>query len=79
MTKCKPIQKENCVKVPREVIEQKTEKQCLPFELSQAELEASANIDPCLQQGFVADFGHDQHGTTAGYGGKIFFLANIWL
>ena len=52
MTKCRPIQKEKCVKVPREVIVQKEEKQCLPFEISQAEIDAQANVDPCGQQGF---------------------------
>ena len=52
MTKCRPVQKEKCVKVPREVIVQKEEKQCLPFEISQSEIDAQANVDPCGQQGF---------------------------
>ena len=52
MTQCKPVQKEKCVKVPREVIVQKVQKQCLPFEVNQAELDAQANIDPCAQQGY---------------------------
>ena len=52
MTKCRPVQKEKCVKVPREVIVQKEQKQCLPYEISQAEIDAQANVDPCLSQGF---------------------------
>ena len=52
MTKCRPVQKEKCVKVPREVIVQKEQKQCLPYEISQAEIDAQANVDPCLNQGF---------------------------
>ena len=52
MTKCRPVQKEKCVKVPREVIVQKEQKQCLPYEISQAEIDVQANVDPCLNQGF---------------------------
>ena len=52
MTKCRPVQKEKCVKVPREVIVQKEQKQCLPYEISQAEIDIQANVDPCLSQGF---------------------------
>ena len=66
MTQCRPVQKEKCVKVPREVIVQKEEKQCLPFEISQAEIDAQANSDPCGQQGF------DLGGQGAGHEGKYY-------
>ena len=70
MTKCKLVQKEKCVKVPREVIVQKEEKQCLPFEISQAEIDAIAHADPCLQQGFT-DLGGQvlEQGGGSAYGG----------
>jgi len=62
MTECRPVQKEKCVKVPREVIVQKQEKQCIPFEINQSELDAQANIDPCAQQGF--DYGGQAVGAS---------------
>ena len=47
MTKCRPVQKEKCVKVPREVIVQKEQKQCLPYEISQAEIDAQVKKASC--------------------------------
>ena len=47
MTECRPVQREKCVKVPKEVVEQRVEKQCLPFEISQGERDAMNHIDPC--------------------------------
>jgi hypothetical protein len=46
---CFQVQKENCAKVPKEAYVQKERKECLPFELSEAEVEAMHQYDPCAQ------------------------------
>lgn len=45
-TKCVPVQKEKCTKVPVETTEYVEEKQCLPFELDLAQM-AAHHGDPC--------------------------------
>ena len=47
MTSCRPVQKDKCVKVPREALENRVEKTCLPFERSQAEIDAMVHVNPC--------------------------------
>ena len=47
-TQCVPVQKQKCDKVPVEVTDYVTEKQCLPFELDLDALSAQhAHGDPC--------------------------------
>ena len=43
------IQKENCAKVPKDSYEQRERKECLPFEMTQAQLEELHHYDPCAQ------------------------------
>jgi hypothetical protein len=43
------IQKENCAKVPKDSYEQRERKECLPFEMTQAQLEEMHRYDPCAQ------------------------------
>ena len=43
------VQKENCGKVPKDTTEQRERKECLPFELTAAQLEDMHRYDPCAQ------------------------------
>merc|ERR1712228_1129461 len=59
-TKCVPVQKEKCTKVPVETTQYVEEKQCLPFELDLGQLSAQHG-NPCASYGQGTLNAQDHH------------------
>jgi len=68
MTRCRPVERKKCKKVPREGVENRIQKTCLPFQITQAQIDAISAVDPCAGQGALPG-GYGAPATTDHHGG----------